>query len=471
MTGFRVTAVGSLGPRRRGRGLAPDLMTFGKVMGGGFPAAAFGGRADVMDQLAPSGPVYQAGTLSGNPDRHHRRADDAAAGGRRGLRARSTRPRRRCRRWSARRSSAAGVAHVIQRAGNMFSVFWGVDEPVDRLRRRAAAGDAGGSRRSSTRCSTPASTCRPARSRRGSSRRRTTTRHSLGWPTALPAAARAPPQATPSEGRLTMTERTIVHLMRHGEVHNPTACSTAGCPSYYLSRPRPPDGRKRSPTRWQGRDVTYLVASPLERAQQTAEPPARAPRPADRDRRARDRGRQLVRGPDVRRRRRLAAAPAALVAPAQPVRPSWGEPYKDIAARMRAAVARRPRGGARPRGGHRVAPAAGLDRPSVVREAVVRRTTRGERQCTLASLTTPDLRRRRVRRPRRTPSRPAHLLPAGAAREVRRGSLNVHVAEPSPSRVAAGGRARWSSSPGAADPAGDRSTEGFVSAERRRSPS
>ena len=46
---------------------APDLFTFGKVMGGGFPAAAFGGRADVMALLAPAGPVYQAGTLSGNP--------------------------------------------------------------------------------------------------------------------------------------------------------------------------------------------------------------------------------------------------------------------------------------------------------------------------------------------------------------------------------------------------------------------
>ena len=67
MTGFRASSTGPVGPRRRGRGLAPDLMTFGKVMGGGFPAAAFGGRADVMAQLAPEGPVYQAGTLSGNP--------------------------------------------------------------------------------------------------------------------------------------------------------------------------------------------------------------------------------------------------------------------------------------------------------------------------------------------------------------------------------------------------------------------
>ncbi|HYJ77786.1 MAG TPA: glutamate-1-semialdehyde 2,1-aminomutase, partial [Actinomycetes bacterium] len=63
MTGFRVSRAGWFGLE----GVAPDLMTFGKVMGGGLPAAAFGGRADVMGHLAPAGPVYQAGTLSGNP--------------------------------------------------------------------------------------------------------------------------------------------------------------------------------------------------------------------------------------------------------------------------------------------------------------------------------------------------------------------------------------------------------------------
>ena len=67
MTGFRVTRSGQWGLDGAREGWRPDLMTFGKVMGGGFPAAAFGGRADVMAQLAPSGPVYQAGTLSGNP--------------------------------------------------------------------------------------------------------------------------------------------------------------------------------------------------------------------------------------------------------------------------------------------------------------------------------------------------------------------------------------------------------------------
>src|SRR5690348_11433690 len=63
LTGFRVTSSGWYGRE----GVAGDLMTFGKVMGGGLPAAAFGGRAEIMDLLAPAGPVYQAGTLSGNP--------------------------------------------------------------------------------------------------------------------------------------------------------------------------------------------------------------------------------------------------------------------------------------------------------------------------------------------------------------------------------------------------------------------
>lgn len=66
MTGFRASRRGWWGCAELAEG-APDLMVFGKVMGGGFPAAAFGGSAAVMGQLAPLGPVYQAGTLSGNP--------------------------------------------------------------------------------------------------------------------------------------------------------------------------------------------------------------------------------------------------------------------------------------------------------------------------------------------------------------------------------------------------------------------
>jgi glutamate-1-semialdehyde 2,1-aminomutase len=63
MTGFRLGPDGAQGRF----GLTPDLSTFGKIIGGGLPVGAFGGRADIMDCLAPLGPVYQAGTLSGNP--------------------------------------------------------------------------------------------------------------------------------------------------------------------------------------------------------------------------------------------------------------------------------------------------------------------------------------------------------------------------------------------------------------------
>jgi glutamate-1-semialdehyde 2,1-aminomutase len=63
MTGFRVAAGGA----QEVLGISPDLTTFGKIIGGGLPVGAFGGKAEIMDMIAPSGPVYQAGTLSGNP--------------------------------------------------------------------------------------------------------------------------------------------------------------------------------------------------------------------------------------------------------------------------------------------------------------------------------------------------------------------------------------------------------------------
>ncbi len=63
MTGFRV----ALGGAQQRYGITPDLSTFGKIIGGGMPVGAYGGRADLLQQIAPSGPIYQAGTLSGNP--------------------------------------------------------------------------------------------------------------------------------------------------------------------------------------------------------------------------------------------------------------------------------------------------------------------------------------------------------------------------------------------------------------------
>jgi glutamate-1-semialdehyde 2,1-aminomutase len=63
MTGFRV----ALGGAQAHYGVTPDLTTFGKIIGGGMPVGAYGGRRDLMEQVAPAGPIYQAGTLSGNP--------------------------------------------------------------------------------------------------------------------------------------------------------------------------------------------------------------------------------------------------------------------------------------------------------------------------------------------------------------------------------------------------------------------
>src|SRR6185369_1746661 len=63
MTGFRV----ALGGAQEKYGIQPDLTTMGKVIGGGLPVGAYGGRAEIMNKVAPAGPIYQAGTLSGNP--------------------------------------------------------------------------------------------------------------------------------------------------------------------------------------------------------------------------------------------------------------------------------------------------------------------------------------------------------------------------------------------------------------------
>jgi glutamate-1-semialdehyde 2,1-aminomutase len=126
MTGFRLGPAGWFGLD----GVRPDLMTFGKVMGGGFPAAAFGGRADVMARLAPVGPVYQAGTLSGNPV--------ATAAGLATLRLATDEVYTHVDKASAELSgltsdalTAEGVAHVVQHAGSLFSVFFTPAAVVD----------------------------------------------------------------------------------------------------------------------------------------------------------------------------------------------------------------------------------------------------------------------------------------------------------------------------------------------------
>jgi glutamate-1-semialdehyde 2,1-aminomutase len=128
MTGFRCSPSGWYGLEGPYESGTPDLITFGKVMGGGFPAAAFGGRADIMGHLAPDGPVYQAGTLSGNPV--------ATAAGLATLRGCTSSVYDRLGSVAAQVSAEAhaaldaeGVPHVVQYAGSMFSVFF-TAEPV-----------------------------------------------------------------------------------------------------------------------------------------------------------------------------------------------------------------------------------------------------------------------------------------------------------------------------------------------------
>ena len=123
MTGFRASAAGWYGIDS----VDADLYTFGKVMGGGLPAAAFGGRADVMAMPAPSGPVYQAGTLSGNPL--------ATAAGLANLQLSTPEAYDRIATASSQLQGMtaaalynAGVPHKIQTAGTMFSVFLFADE-------------------------------------------------------------------------------------------------------------------------------------------------------------------------------------------------------------------------------------------------------------------------------------------------------------------------------------------------------
>ena len=126
MTGFRV----ALGGAQALYGVRPDLTTLGKIIGGGMPVGAFGGRADVMGHIAPLGPVYQAGTLSGNPvamaaglatlqlvqeERFHQRLASTAERLTAGL---------------IERARAAGISFTSNQVGGMFGLFFSESSPV-----------------------------------------------------------------------------------------------------------------------------------------------------------------------------------------------------------------------------------------------------------------------------------------------------------------------------------------------------
>ncbi len=127
MTGFRV----AYGGAQSLFGIQPDLTTLGKIVGGGLPVGAYGGRKDIMDQVLPAGKVFQAGTLSGNPL--------ATAAGAATLKIlRDTNPYPRLEQLAARlakgldqAASAAGVPHSVARVGSMMTLFFSGDAVTD----------------------------------------------------------------------------------------------------------------------------------------------------------------------------------------------------------------------------------------------------------------------------------------------------------------------------------------------------
>ncbi|MEX0703180.1 MAG: glutamate-1-semialdehyde 2,1-aminomutase [Planctomycetales bacterium] len=127
MTGFRV----AYGGAQERLGIVPDLTTLGKIVGGGLPVGAYGGRFDVMQTISPIGPVYQAGTLSGNPL--------AMAAGIATLKTlRDTDPYPQLEEQTARLASglteaatAAGIPHTLARLGSMFTLFFSPEKVTD----------------------------------------------------------------------------------------------------------------------------------------------------------------------------------------------------------------------------------------------------------------------------------------------------------------------------------------------------
>ncbi len=127
MTGFRLAAGGA----QDLLGITPDLTTLGKIIGGGLPVGAYGGKQEIMDQLAPKGPVYQAGTLSGNPL--------AMAAGMATLRILEQTPffynvmdmkAARLANGLKRCLAEAGIPGVVNRVGSMFTLFFTEDKQV-----------------------------------------------------------------------------------------------------------------------------------------------------------------------------------------------------------------------------------------------------------------------------------------------------------------------------------------------------
>jgi glutamate-1-semialdehyde 2,1-aminomutase len=126
MTGFRV----ALGGAQQHYGVRPDLTTLGKVIGGGLPVGAFGGRRDIMEQIAPLGPVYQAGTLSGNPISLAAGLKTLELASAEGFHAQLDRAAKRLTTGLQACADRAGVPFTTNQAGGMFGCFFSSDSPL-----------------------------------------------------------------------------------------------------------------------------------------------------------------------------------------------------------------------------------------------------------------------------------------------------------------------------------------------------
>ena len=127
MTGFRV----ALGGAQAHYGVTPDLSTFGKIVGGGMPVGCFGGKREIMSQIAPLGPVYQAGTLSGNPLAMAAGLTTLKLISRPGFHAELSDYTSRMLDGLQQRADAAGIPFVTTQAGGMFGLYFsGADDIV-----------------------------------------------------------------------------------------------------------------------------------------------------------------------------------------------------------------------------------------------------------------------------------------------------------------------------------------------------
>ncbi len=130
MTGFRVAAGGA----QALYGVTPDLTTLGKIVGGGMPVGAFGGRRDVMERLAPLGPVYQAGTLSGNPVAMAAGLATLGLVSQPGFHERLAATTQRLADGLEAAAREAGIPLATSRVGGMFGLFFTADAPVTSYR-------------------------------------------------------------------------------------------------------------------------------------------------------------------------------------------------------------------------------------------------------------------------------------------------------------------------------------------------